>query len=143
MHLITRMTAERSVRPASEQISLHAERSQFLKRRWRSEAEDGTEFGFDLESRLTNGCVFFQTEEADYVIWQVPEVVYQISIGEPDFAALVGWKIGNLHFPIQIVDGFIRITHDPAIKQLIEREGWPFEEASVVFKPLKGVPHAP
>ena len=73
----------------------------------------------------------------------MPEVVYQISIGEPDFAALVGWKIGNLHFPIQIVDGFIRITHDPAIKQLIEREGWPFEEASVVFKPLKGVPHAP
>ncbi len=142
MHLINRMVAERSMRPDGEQVKLIAERRLFLKRRWRALAEDGTEFGFDLEARLTHGCVFHQTELADYVIWQEPELVYQLAIGEPNFAALVGWKVGNLHFPVQIVEGFIRITHDPAIAQLLEREGWPHEEVSVVFNPLKVMPHA-
>jgi len=142
MNLINRQISNCSKRPEAEQIKLVAERRLFLKRRWRAFAEDGTEFGFDLESRLTHGCVFFQTEQLDYVIWQEPEMVYQVAIAEPHFGALVGWKIGNLHFPVQIIDGHIRITHDPAIAQLLEREGWPFEEVSVVFNPLKVMPHA-
>jgi len=142
MHLIQRMVAERPVRPASAQVRLVVERALFLKRRWRGVAEDGTEFGFDLESRLSNGCVIFQTEAAEYVIWQAPELVYEMEAGSADFAALAGWKIGNLHLPVQIVDGFIRITHDPAVRQLLEREGWPFEEVTAVFNPLRVTPHA-
>ena len=114
----------------------------FLKRRWRAAAQDGVEFGFDLEDRLKDGCVIFQTDVADYVLRQIPELVYQIQIASPDFAALVGWKVGNLHFPVQITGEWVRITHDPAIRQLLEREGWPFEEATVVFNPLRVVPHA-
>ena len=128
MNLINRQISIYSERPEAEQIKLVAERRLFLKRRWRAFAEDGTEF--------------FQTEHLDYVIWQEPEMVYQVAIAEPHFGALVGWKIGNLHFPVQIIDGHIRITHDPAIAQLLEREGWPFEEVSVVFNPLKVMPHA-
>jgi urease accessory protein len=142
MHLIHRMVAPVSERPEESQIILNAERAMFLKRRWRGEAADGAEFGFDLEDRLKDGCVIFQTETLDYVIKQIPELVYQIQITSPDFAALVGWKVGNLHFPVQITGQWVRITHDPAIRQLLEREGWPFEEATVVFNPLRVVPHA-
>jgi urease accessory protein len=141
MQLITRMVAECSRRAESEQVKLIVERRMFLKRRWRAFAEDGTEFGFDLESRLVNGAVIHQTEMADYVIWQQPELVYQIKISSPELAALAGWKIGNLHFPVQIADCSLLVTHDPAIKQLLEREGWPYEEVSVVFNPLKVMPH--
>jgi urease accessory protein len=142
MHLVQRMVAERPVRPVSEQVRLVAERVLFLKRRWRGVAEDGTEFGFDLESRLSNGCVFFENEKAEYVIHQQPEMVYQMRIESANAAALAGWKIGNLHLPVQIVDGFIRVTHDPAVRQLFEREGWPFEEVTAVFNPLRVTPHA-
>ncbi len=142
MHLVQRMVAERPVRPASGQVRLVAERALFLKRRWRGVAEDGMEFGFDLESRLSDGCVIFQNDETEYVIHQQPELVYQIKMESADAAALAGWKIGNLHLPLQIIDGFIRITHDPAVRQLLEREGWPFEEVTVVFNPLRVTPHA-
>lgn len=142
MHLIHRMVAPASARPEEAQIILNAERRLFLKRRWRGAAVDGTEFGFDLEDRLRDGCVFFQTDAADYVIRQEPEMVYQVKVDSMALAALVGWKVGNLHFPVQITPDAVRITHDPAILQLLEREGWTFEEASVVFNPLRAVPHA-
>jgi urease accessory protein len=142
MHLIHRALLQISIRQESEQIKLLAERRQFLKRRWRGVAEDGTEFGFDLESRLANGCVFFQTETRDYVIQQEPELVYEVLVSSPAFAALVGWKVGNLHFPVEITGDVIRILHDPAIAQLLEREGWAHQEVMVVFNPLKAMPHA-
>ena len=140
MQLINQMLASVSERPEAQQIRLVAERRLFLKRRWRGVAEDGTEFGFDLESRLTNGCVFFQTDTHDYVI--VQELVYEVAVDSLAFAALVGWKVGNLHFPVEILADAVRITHDPAIAQLLEREGWAHREIAVVFNPLKAMPHA-
>lgn len=142
MILVTQMLSPLSTRPASEQIELLVERRLFLKRRWRGVAADGTEFGFDLESRLKHGCVIHQTEEADYVVRQEPETIYQIRPGSADEAALMGWKIGNLHLGVQIMDGLIRIAHDSAVLQLCERESWAFEEVSVVFNPLRVTAHA-
>jgi len=142
MDLIHRMISDHSSRPQECQVKLVAERRMFLKRRWRGFAEDGTEFGFDLESRLNHGAVIHQTKAADYVIWQQSEVVYDIPTTSAEYAALVGWKIGNLHFPVQILPDSIRAMHDPAVRQLLEREGWPFTESSVIFNPLRVVPHA-
>ncbi|WAC19905.1 hypothetical protein OVA24_00750 [Luteolibacter sp. SL250] len=143
MHLIHRPLTEASSLPPADQITLSAERRQFLKRRWRGEAEDGTEFGFDLESRLTDGCVIHHADGKDYIVRQLPEVVYEIPITSPEQAALVGWKSGNLHMPAQILPDCIRILHDEAMKQLLEREGWPFTEPEVVFTPMKAMAHAP
>ncbi|GEP41089.1 hypothetical protein BGE01nite_03800 [Brevifollis gellanilyticus] len=143
MILVTRMLLDCSPRPAAEQVELMAERRLFLKRRWRGVAADGTEFGFDLASRLKHGGVIHQTPEADYIVHQEPELVYQIRPSSADEAALMGWKIGNLHLGVQIIDGVIRITHDVAVLQLCEREGWAFEEISVIFNPLRVTAHAP
>ena len=142
MHLIHRMVSDQSSRPQDCQIKLMAERRMFLKRRWRAHAEDGTEFGFDLESRLRHGAVIYQAEEADYVIWQQPELVYDVPFASAEYGALVGWMIGNLHFPVEILPASIRALHDPAVKLLLERENWAFTEESVVFNPLRVVPHA-
>lgn len=142
MHLIQRMAAPSSSRPESQQVRLMAERRLFLKRRWRGSAEDGTEFGFDLESRLQNGCVIHQTDTHDYVIWQIPERVYAIPFEDAPLAALMGWRIGNLHFPVQIQENQILVTMDPAIQQLLEREGWPYQEIETVFNPLRVMAHA-
>ena len=69
-------------------LALSAERARLNKRRWRGVAADGAEFGFDLETALTDGDVFFQTEHAVYVLRQLPEPLLEIAIdAEPAQAA--------------------------------------------------------
>lgn len=142
MHLIHRMLAATSVLPPDCQIVLHAERRQFLKRRWRGIADDGTDFGFDLDERLVDGCVIHHSAGADYIVRQTPELVYRIPFQTPAQAALVAWKTGNLHMPAQICDDAILVLHDDAMRNLIEREGWECSEPEVLFTPMKAVPHA-
>ncbi len=141
MHLIQRMLFPKSELPADRQVILHAERRQFLKRRWRGVAEDGTEFGFDLEERLTDGCVVLRGGGKDYIVCQTPEIVYRIPFESHAQAALVAWKTGNLHMPAQITGDAILVLHDDAMAQLIRREGWSFTEPEVLFTPMKAVPH--
>ncbi|WP_052573454.1 hypothetical protein [Haloferula sp. BvORR071] len=142
MHLIQHMLALSSALSVEDQITLSAERRQFLKRRWRGIAEDGTEFGFDLETRLTDGCVIFQQNGKDYIVRQLHEAVYEVIYDSPAHAALVAWKVGNLHLPAQILEDRILVLHDEAMTNLLEREGWPFSEPVVLFQPLKAMAHA-
>ncbi|RYD40833.1 MAG: urease accessory protein UreE [Verrucomicrobiaceae bacterium] len=142
MHLIQNALAPVSDLPADNQVILSAERRQFLKRRWRGIAEDGTEFGFDLDARLIDGCVIFHQDGKDYIVRQLTEKVYEIALDSPDQAALVAWKVGNLHLPAQIQQGWIRILHDEAMTQLLQREGWDFTEPEVLFTPMKAMAHA-
>ncbi|MCB1133485.1 MAG: urease accessory protein UreE [Verrucomicrobiae bacterium] len=142
MHLIERMMARESELPPARRVTLHAERRQFLKRRWRGTAEDGTEFGFDLESRLTDGCVIFHENGSDYIVRQLPETVYRIPFLDAPHAALVAWKTGNLHMPAQILGDSILVLHDDAMKQLLEREGWAYSEPELVFTPMKAMAHS-
>lgn len=141
--IITCKAADVSRRPESGQIPLVAERRHFLKRRWRGTARDGMEFGFDLESRLHDGCVIYQTDVADYVVHQAHEPVYVVRPETVDEAALLGWKIGNLHMPVEIIGGEVRAMHDPAVRQLLEREGLTFVERTLLFNPLRVTAHAP
>ena len=142
MHLIQNPVAASSELPEEARITLSAERRQFLKRRWRGVAEDGTEFGFDLETRLTDGCVVLQQDGKDYIVRQLPETVYEVPFESTAHAALVAWKTGNLHLPAQIFDGFVRVLHDEAMKNLLDREGWIYSEPTVLFQPLKAMAHA-
>lgn len=141
MHLITRLLADRSALPLENQITLVAERRQFLKRRWRGVAEDGTEFGFDLETRLVDGGVIHHENGSDYLVRQLPEKVYEVPYASLDQAAHVAWKVGNLHLPAQIFPGSIRVLHDEAMTQLLAREGWEHSEPEVIFTPMKAMAH--
>ena len=141
MHLIESMIAVKSDKPPENRIELAIERRKFLKRRWRATASDGTDFSFDLESRLTDGCVIYQDGNTDYIVRQLPEKVYEVAFTNPAEGALIGWKVGNLHLPAQIMEGSLRILHDDAMKQLLAREGWPFTEPEVLFTPMKAMAH--
>lgn len=141
MILVTRMAAPASQRAADQQILLLAERRLFLKRRWRGVAQNGLEFGFDLDERLTDGCVIHSTADKDYVIRQLPETVYEIPFSDAGAAALAGWKIGNLHMPVEVRADCLRALHDPAVGALLAREGWAFREVTVLFNPLRAEPH--
>ena len=59
-------------------ISLTVERRVLAKRRWRGQAQDGTDFGFDLISPLRHGICFYTEEDKNYIIDQKPEVVFRV-----------------------------------------------------------------
>ncbi|HWB58060.1 MAG TPA: hypothetical protein VG733_01145 [Chthoniobacteraceae bacterium] len=117
-------------------VALRADRLTLAKRRWRGVAEDGREFGFDLDAPLRDGAIFFETESAVYSISQQAEEVFEIAVHDSTQAARVGWMVGNLHFPIAIENGVVLAPADPAVRQLLEREHIHYAAAHKVFRPL-------
>lgn len=117
------------------EILLLVERHTLAKRRWRGVAEDGWEFGFDLDEPLRDGAAFFEVGGAIYVISQKPEAVLEIALGAPLESARVGWLIGNLHFSLELAGSVIRVADDSALRQMLTREHIAFSEVTSVFHP--------
>ena len=118
------------------QVALRADRGLVAKRRWRGVAEDGEEFGFDLSVPLAHGDVFFASESAVYFLEQTPERILEIPLSSGTReAATLGWKLGNLHFQIEVTEDSILTPDDSAIRQLLEREHITFTAGERVFKP--------
>ncbi len=121
------------------EAELVADRFKLQKRRWRGEASDGTDFGFELAEPLGHGAFFFESETHCYRIRQMPESVLAICLaGDATEAAETGWQIGNLHMPVQVVGGEIRISDDPAVRQLFTSMGIAFAIKDEIFQPMKG-----
>ena len=118
------------------EISLTVERRVLAKRRWRGQAEDGTDFGFDLISPLRNGICFHKQENRNYVIDQKPESVFKIPYSNPNEAAHRAWQVGNLHFPAQFHDAYLLVEGDYAVRLMLERNQIPFDESTEVFQPV-------
>ena len=123
---------------ASDRI-IKVDRLRLAKRRWRGFADDGTEFGFDLETPLKHGSVFFSSAAGNYRIEQQTEPVIDIACPtDPAAAARFGWLLGNLHFPIEILPGILRICDDTAVRQMLQRESIPHSFCEAVFQPIAG-----
>ncbi|HEY5793031.1 MAG TPA: hypothetical protein VIS74_07020, partial [Chthoniobacterales bacterium] len=57
-------------------------------------------------------------------------------------AARLGWKIGNLHFSVEVTADALRVADDSAIRQMLGREGIAHAARSAVFRPLLAAPHS-
>lgn len=134
MQLISSSVAQSD--PALPEIALCVERLQLAKRIWRGTADDGTEFGFELERPLQPGDVFWQTTAARYVVRQQPEAVVEISLEvAPSAAAGIGWAVGNLHLELQAEPTRLLAPDEPAVRQLLERLKVPFKATTAIFRP--------
>ncbi len=122
-------------------VPLRVDRTTLAKRRWRGVAVDGREFGFDLDEPINPGAHFFAVGDNYYVIEQEPEEVLEIPVTTPEQGARVGWSLGNLHFGVQVVGNAIRVVEDPAVLQLLQREGIAFSRVNCVFQPLAAGAH--
>jgi urease accessory protein len=139
--IIQRPIDSRSPMNDRRQVRLKASRGTLAKRRWRGVAEDGREFGFDLEKALTHGAFFFADDMVQYVVEQEPEEVIEIPVATMEEAASIAWNLGNLHFGVQILPRSIRISSDPAVRQFLHREGIAHERVECVFLPSAGGAH--
>ncbi len=128
---------------ALPKLRIPVERLTLAKRRWRGVAEDGREFGFDLDAPLGDGAAVFAGGSGVYLIAQKYEPVLELRIADCGLriatdAARLGWVIGNLHFPMEVTAEAIRVADDPALRQLFARESLPFRACKRVFHPLSG-----
>ncbi|MFT3830382.1 MAG: urease accessory protein UreE [Opitutaceae bacterium] len=133
--------------PTLPEIPIPTERRQLAKRLWRAVATDGTEFGFELVGPLAHGDTVFLTDTVQYVIRQLPEPVLEIPLPpSPSAAAVTGWAVGNLHFPIEAQPTRLLSPDDTALRQSLERLGIDYRAIEEVFRPHRlaagAVPHS-
>jgi urease accessory protein len=121
---------------ALSETALGAERLVLAKRLWRGVADDGTEFGFELEAPLRHGDVFWQTRTTRYVLRQRPEALVEISLElAPSAAAGIGWAVGNLHLELAAEPARLLALDEPAVRQLLARLNVPFKPVVAIFRP--------
>ena len=117
-------------------IPVSVDRRVLAKRLWRATAADGTEFGFELSAPLVHGDTVHVTATARYVIRQLPEPVLEIVLpAAADAAAVTGWAVGNLHFPIEAQPHRLLAPADIALRQSLDRLGIAYRAIEEVFRP--------
>jgi len=124
------------VDPALPEVAVRVERRQLARRRWRAAADDGAEFGFELDLPLAHGDVVWVSAGARYVMRQSAEPVLVIPLdGAPAAAAVTGWIVGNLHFPVEAQPGRLLAPDERALRRMLERIGIPYHDAVECFQP--------
>ena len=134
LHLIHSPVA--APNPALPAVALRAERLQVAKRRWRGVAEDGTEFGFELEHPLRHGDTVFQNDTTRYVLEQLPEALLEVALDMPASAAAgLGWAMGNMHLELCSEPERLLALDEPAVRALFERLHVHAHPVTGVFRP--------
>lgn len=118
-------------------IPLVIDREHLAKLRWRGEAEDGREFGFDLDEPLKNGTVFWRDSKGVYRICQSPEPVLVVNAIGRQRAAELAWSIGNLHQVAEIRKSHLVVPDDSTLRRLFQSMGVTYREDVRVFEPLR------
>jgi urease accessory protein len=117
-------------------VAVPVDRRSLAKRLWRGTAEDGEEFGFEVEAPLRDGDVVAASKSARYVLRQAPEPLLEIPLDvAPDAAAVIGWAVGNLHFPIEAQPARILAPDDTGLRQSLDRLGIHYHGIEAVFQP--------
>jgi len=117
-------------------IGISVDRQRLAKRLWRGTADNGVEFGFEVEVPLLNGDVVAVDRDARYVIRQIAEPLLEIPLDvTPDAAAVIGWAVGNLHFAIEAQASRILAPDDTGLRQALDRLGIHYHEVIEIFHP--------
>jgi urease accessory protein len=121
---------------ALPEIRIPVDRQRLARRLWRGTADNGVEFGFELEFPLRHGDVVAVEDAARYVIRQSAEPLLEIPLDvDPDAAAVIGWAVGNLHFAIEAQPARLLAPDDPGLRQALERLDIHYHEVVDVFQP--------
>lgn len=125
------------------QVGLRVNRHTLQKTRWRGVADDGTDFGFDLDLPLRHDEAFFETDNAVFVIRQATEPILIVGSDVPwRSAAELAWSAGNLHQPVELRADGLRLADEPAVRALLEKLKLMYSCVDAVFQPQGGSAHA-
>jgi len=121
---------------ALPETAIRVDRQKLARRLWRGRADDGTDFGFEVESALRHGDCVHATPATRYVIRQSAEPLLELSIDLPaDQAAVIGWAVGNMHFVIEAQERRLLAPDDSGLRQALDRLGIAYRAVTAVFQP--------
>jgi urease accessory protein len=140
MNLITKALAHAHAGRAV--IAVSVDRHKLARRRWRGVADDGTDFGFDVNESLNHGDCIYETDTMSYVIEQTPEDCFLIALKGAQEAAWIGWMVGNLHFKASFSNEGVLVQDDLAVEQMLDREHIHYDRVQRVFQPAKQGGHS-
>lgn len=127
---------------ATRVVRVRASRQELAKTRWRTSAEDGADFGFDLQQPLHDGDFIHVSDGTAYVIAQEAEPVLVVDPGgDRTQWAHVGWTLGNLHQPVDVTEHGLCIADDPAARQRLAQLGLHFRVEQAIFQPPRIAAH--
>ena len=87
---------------------------------------------------MEDGVPVLADGETVYQLVQQPEPVLTVALHGAEEAARLGWLLGNLHFRLAVAPGVVQAPDDPAVRQMLEREGIHYHAAEAVFRPVRG-----
>lgn len=118
------------------ETAIRVDRQKLARRLWRGAAEDGVDFGFEVETPLRHGDVVWTTPATRYVIRQAAEPLLEVSVDVPaEQAAVIGWAVGNMHFVIEAQERRILAPDDSGLRQALDRLGIAYRAVAGVFQP--------
>ena len=111
------------------------------QRRWtrgRLTTAGGRELGIALETGavLNPGAVLCVEQDWYAVVKPAEEPTLAVTPSNSTEALRVAYEVGNRHFPLAIEGGELLVLDDPAMVQLLERLGVPWERRNAVFAPI-------
>ena len=111
------------------------------QRRWtrgRLVTAGGRELALALQtgSVLQPGCVLCVERDWYAVVEAAEEPTLAITPSNSTEALRVAYEVGNRHFPLAIDGAELLVPDDPAMLQLLERLGVPWERRKAGFAPL-------
>ena len=111
------------------------------QRRWtrgRLTTAAGRELGIALETGavLQPGSILCVEPDWYAVVEAAEEPTLAITPSNSNEALRVAYEVGNRHFPLAIEGGDLLVPDHPAMRQLLERLGVPWERRNAVFAPI-------
>jgi len=119
------------------EIPVHADRWQLSKLRWRAEAADGRDFGFEMDTPLHHGDIVCCNDYSYYIIHQTEEMVLVVNTADKEMATKIAWSIGNLHQLLQVNGEELISADDPSLRQLFDQLHVAYKVESRRFEPMR------
>jgi urease accessory protein len=113
------------------------------KSRFRAVLDDGTELAVFLPrgSSLADGDLLEADDRTLIRIVAAPERLLYVTASSPRALNRAAYHLGNRHTPVEIGNGFLKLEHDPVLREMLTGLGLQVREESLPFQPEPGAYH--
>ena len=117
-------------------LVLTAEERRWGRRRVRTRAGRELHLALPTGSRLTPGDILHVEPDWYVQVEAAPERLLAVRVSSFAESARIAFEVGNRHFTLAVHGDRLLVPDDPAMIQLFERLGVPFERTSAIFEPF-------
>ena len=122
-------------------LRLTSEERRWARRRLTTERGREVALALPTGSTLRAGDILWVEPDWYLEVEPAPEPVIAVFPGDHAEALRLAFEVGNRHFPLALEGKALLVPDDPAMEQLLTRQGAKWERRTAVFNPI-GSGHA-